>query len=46
MPPLDRGPDRLRMELVADGLRDPIGITSAGDGSGRLFVNERDGVVA
>ncbi len=45
MPPLDSGPDRLRLELVADGLRDPIGLTSAGDGSGRLFVNERDGVV-
>ena len=45
MPPLDSGPDRLRLELVADGLRDPIGLTSAGDGSGRLFVDERDGVV-
>jgi glucose/arabinose dehydrogenase len=43
--PLDSGPDRLRLELLADGLHDPIGLTSAGDGSGRLFVNERDGVV-
>jgi glucose/arabinose dehydrogenase len=33
----------LRLELLADGLSDPIGITSAGDGSGRLFVNERGG---
>jgi glucose/arabinose dehydrogenase len=45
VPPLDSGPDRLRLELVTDGLRDPIGLTSAGDGSGRLFVQERDGVV-
>jgi len=45
VPPLDSGPDQLRLELVADGLRDPIGLTSAGDGSGRLFVNERDGIV-
>ena len=28
---------------MADGLSDPIGITSANDGSGRLFVNERGG---
>ena len=45
VPPLDSGPDQLRLELVADRLRDPIGLTSAGDGSGRLFVNERDGIV-
>ena len=45
IPPLDTGPDRLRLERVADGLDDPIGLTSAGDGSGRLFVNERSGVV-
>jgi glucose/arabinose dehydrogenase len=45
VPPLPSGPDRLRLELLADGLDDPIGLTSAGDGSGRLFVNERDGRV-
>jgi glucose/arabinose dehydrogenase len=45
VPPLDSGPDRLRLELVVDGLQDPIGLTTAGDGSGRLFVNERGGVV-
>ena len=45
MPPLDSGPDRLRLELVAEDLRHPIGLTSAGDGSGRMFVNERDGAV-
>jgi glucose/arabinose dehydrogenase len=45
VPPLRSGPDRLRLELVTEGLLDPIGITSAGDGSGRLFVNERGGRV-
>ena len=43
IPPLQSGPDRLRVELVTSGLVDPIGITHAGDDSGRLFVNERGG---
>jgi glucose/arabinose dehydrogenase len=33
----------VRLEPVVSGLTDPIGITNAGDGSGRLFVNERGG---
>ena len=41
--PLPSGPDRLRLELVTGGLSEPIGITAANDGSGRLFVNERGG---
>jgi glucose/arabinose dehydrogenase len=45
IPPLPTGPDRLRVELRTAGLTDPIGITHAGDGSGRLFVNERAGRV-
>ena len=28
---------------IASGLSDPIGVTNAGDGTGRLFVNERGG---
>jgi glucose/arabinose dehydrogenase len=40
---LPTGPDRLGLERVTDGLVDPIGITAANDGSGRLFVNERGG---
>lgn len=44
-PPLPTGPDHLRLELVAEGLSDPISIANAGDGSGRLFVNERAGVI-
>jgi len=43
--PQGAGPDRISLELVASGLSDPIGIVSAGDGSGRLFVQERDGRV-
>ncbi|HTE65699.1 MAG TPA: PQQ-dependent sugar dehydrogenase, partial [Candidatus Binatia bacterium] len=42
-PELRSGPDRLQLELVTAGLVDPIGITNAGDGSGRLFVNEQGG---
>ncbi|HET6379534.1 MAG TPA: PQQ-dependent sugar dehydrogenase [candidate division Zixibacteria bacterium] len=45
VPPLPTGPDRLRVELLAQGLEEPIGITNAGDGSGRLYVNERAGRV-
>jgi glucose/arabinose dehydrogenase len=41
-PPLRSGPDRLRVELVADGLSNPIGIVGAGDG-GALYVNEQGG---
>jgi glucose/arabinose dehydrogenase len=38
-------PDRLRLEQIVGGLADPIGVTAANDGSGRLFVNERGGRV-
>jgi len=31
------------LEPIVSGLADPIGITNADDGSGRLFVNERGG---
>jgi glucose/arabinose dehydrogenase len=43
--PQPRGPDRIALELVTAGLSDPIGIVNAGDGSDRLFVQERDGRV-
>jgi glucose/arabinose dehydrogenase len=33
----------VRLEAIASGLASPIGITNAGDGSGRLFVNEQGG---
>ena len=36
-------PDAIHLEQVAAGLSQPIGITTAGDGSGRLFVNEQGG---
>jgi len=35
----------IQLESVVGGLTDPIGVTNAGDGSGRLFVNERGGLV-
>ena len=38
-PPLEA----VRLAAVASGLSSPIGITNAGDGSGRLFVNEQGG---
>jgi glucose/arabinose dehydrogenase len=44
-PPLETGPAHLALEPVATGLDHPIGITNAGDGSGRLFVNEQGGTV-
>ncbi len=44
-PPLATGPDRLRLETVARGLDQPIGISQAGDGSGRLFINEQAGLI-
>jgi glucose/arabinose dehydrogenase len=43
IPPLPTGPDRLAVELVAAGMSEPIGIASAPDGSGRLYVSERAG---
>jgi len=38
-------PDHLSLEPFARGLDRPINLTSAGDGSGRLFANEQDGVI-
>jgi glucose/arabinose dehydrogenase len=41
--PLPDGPDRLALEPLASGLAQPIGIVAAGDGSGRLYVQEQAG---
>jgi glucose/arabinose dehydrogenase len=38
-------PDGVRLEQFATGLRSPVSLANAGDGSGRLFANEQDGVV-
>jgi glucose/arabinose dehydrogenase len=38
-------PVDVQLTLVADGFTSPLGVTNAGDGSGRLFVVERRGVV-
>ena len=45
IPPLDFGPEALALEPFTTGLDAPIGITNAGDGTGRLFVNEQGGRV-
>lgn len=43
-PPQPAGPPTsIRLELVAAGLQQPVGLTHAGDGSGRLFVVEKGG---
>jgi glucose/arabinose dehydrogenase len=41
LPPLTS----ISLEEVAIGLTDPIGVTNPGDGSGRLIVNERGGMI-
>ncbi len=38
-------PTRYTWFLVADGLEKPLGLTHAGDGSGRLFILEQPGLV-
>lgn len=38
-------PISITMVKIADGLIDPVNVTSARDGSGRLFVVERNGIV-
>lgn len=45
IPPLDSGPDALALAPFAEGLSEPTSIAHAGDGSGRLYVNERGGRV-
>ena len=35
----------LRLDLVLTGLHEPVFVTNAGDGSGRMFVVERGGVI-
>ena len=39
------GAPKLALVKVADGFRDPVGVTAANDGSGRIFVVERVGKV-
>jgi glucose/arabinose dehydrogenase len=43
--PAPGGPDHLRLLPVAKGLSNPVSITNASDGSGRLFVNEQAGSI-
>ena len=39
------GAQKLALVKVADGFHDPVGVTAANDGSGRIFVVERAGRV-
>ncbi|MDC4224532.1 MAG: hypothetical protein MPW15_09955 [Candidatus Manganitrophus sp.] len=39
------GAPTIRLESVATGLSEPIGLFNAGDGSGRLFVIEQAGII-
>src|SRR5690606_21399075 len=43
--PVDLAALNIALEPVAGGLRSPIGLAHAGDGSGRLFVLEKAGVI-
>lgn len=43
--PVDLASLRLRLLPIAEGLRNPLFVTHAGDGSGRLFVLEQQGVI-
>ena len=43
--PFDPGAFRLGLERVAEGFSQPVYVTHAGDGSGRLFVLERAGTI-
>ncbi len=43
--PVDLASLQLDLEPVVEGLDEPVGLVHAGDGSGRLFVLERKGVV-
>jgi glucose/arabinose dehydrogenase len=43
--PIVAARDALRLEPVVEGLEDPVFVTHAGDGSGRLFVVEQAGRV-
>lgn len=38
-------PSRLRFNLLVNGLNQPTVITNAGDGSGRIFIAERSGII-
>ncbi|MFQ5587323.1 MAG: PQQ-dependent sugar dehydrogenase [Nitrospiria bacterium] len=43
--PSKTGPPNIKLTEIAKGLRQPVGLTHAGDGSGRLFIIEQSGRV-
>lgn len=44
-PPPDPGAAQIALEQIASGFTAPVGLAAAGDGSGRLFVIEKAGVI-
>jgi len=43
--PPDAGAQEISLDLVVSGLDDPVVVTHANDGSGRLFIVEQDGAI-
>ncbi len=43
--PIPQGAITIEFETVASGLTAPVGVTHAGDGSGRLFITEQTGQI-
>ena len=42
---IPKGDITIELDTVASGLTSPLGVTHAGDGSGRLFIWEQDGFI-
>ena len=45
LPLIEKGPIKLKFQTIATGLTAPLEVTSAGDGSGRLFIVEQSGQI-
>ena len=44
--PSDAGSPEINLELLVNGLDEPVVVTHANDGSGRLFIVEQDGAIS
>lgn len=45
LPPIPKGSITIELEVVADNLVSPLGVTEPDDGSGRLFIHDQSGTV-